>query len=116
MKVHSKICDFLRFAVKPLVGMDKDKLYKVLHDIVKNSIMPVVYPGAKRAIKFHNDRNDTVVIVTSTMDYLAEHIAEQLNINYVIASPMDKKMECSPVRLVVFLPFKTTKLQGSICS
>lgn len=78
--------------------------------------MPVVYPGAKRAIKFHNDRNDTVVIVTSTMDYLAEHIAEQLNINYVIASPMDKKMECSPVRLVVFLPFKTTKLQGSICS
>ena len=74
-----KVCDFLRFAVKPLV------------DIVKNSIMPVVYPGAKRAIKFHNDRNDTVVIVTSTMDYLAEHIAEQLNIKYVIASPMEKK-------------------------
>lgn len=86
-----KVCDFLKFAVKPLVGMDKDKLYKVLHDIVKNSIMPVVYPGAKRAIKFHNDRNDTVVIVTSTMDYLAEHIAEQLNIKYVIASPMEKK-------------------------
>lgn len=83
--------DFLKFAVKPLVGMDKETLYKVLHDIVKTSIMPVVYPGAKRAIKFHNDRNDTVVIVTSTMDYLAEHIAEQLNIRYVIASPMEKK-------------------------
>lgn len=111
-----KVCDFLRFAVKPLVGMDKDKLYKVLHDIVKNSIMPIVYPGAKRAIKFHNDRNDTVVIVTSTMDYLAEHIAEQLNIKYVIASPMEKKMEYSLVRSVVFLPFKKTKLPGSTCS
>lgn len=91
--------------------MDKDKLYKVLHDIVKNSIMPVVYPGAKRAIKFHNDRNDTVVIVTSTMDYLAEHIAEQLNIKYVIASPMEKKMEYSLVRSVVFLPFKRQSYQ-----
>lgn len=85
------VSEFLKFAVKPLVGMDRDSLYKVLHDIVKTSIMPLVYPGAKRAIRFHNDRNDTVVIVTSTMDYLAEHIAEQLNIKYVIASPMEKK-------------------------
>lgn len=85
------VSEFLKFAVKPLVGMDRDTLYKVLHDIVKTSIMPLVYPGAKRAIRFHNDRNDTVVIVTSTMDYLAEHIAEQLNIKYVIASPMEKK-------------------------
>ncbi len=85
------VSDFLKFAVKPLVGMNKDKLYKILHDIVKTTIIPVVYPGAKRAIKFHNDRHDTVVIVTSTMDYLAEHIAEQLDIKYVIASPMEKK-------------------------
>lgn len=85
------VSEFLKFAVKPLIGMDRDSLYKVLHDIVKTSIMPLVYPGAKRAIRFHNDRNDTVVIVTSTMDYLAEHIAEQLNIKYVIASPMEKK-------------------------
>lgn len=84
------INEFVKFAVKPLVGMPKDKLNEILSSTVRYKIIPVVKPGALRQIDFHNKRGDRIVIVTSTMDYLVEHVAKQLNISDYIAAPMEK--------------------------
>lgn len=84
------INEFVKFAVKPLVGLPKEKLNEILSTTVRDKIIPLVKPGALRQIDFHNKRGDRIVIVTSTMDYLVEHVANQLNISDYIAAPMEK--------------------------
>lgn len=81
---------FIRFAVEPLTGIAKDKLQALLSDCVKTCILPKVKPGALKQIDFHRKRGDCTVIVTSTMDYLVEHVALGLGISNIIAAPMER--------------------------
>lgn len=81
---------FVRFAVEPLVGIKKERLQEILSDCVKSRILPHVKKGALRAIDFHKKRGDTTVIVTSTMDYLVEHVAKGCGIDNIIAAPMER--------------------------
>ena len=84
------INDFVRFAVTPLLKLSKDEQYKVLHETVRDLIIPLVKPGAKRALEFHKKRGDRIFIVTSTCDYIVEHVALLLGIGDYIAAPMEK--------------------------
>lgn len=84
------INEFVRFAVTPLLKLSGEEQYKVLHDTVRDLIIPLVKPGAKRAIEFHKQRNDRIFIVTSTCDYIVEHVASLLGISDYIAAPMEK--------------------------
>ena len=84
------INDFVRFAVTPLLKLSKDEQYKVLHETVRDLIIPLVKPGAKRALDFHKKRGDRIFIVTSTCDYIVEHVASLLGISDYIAAPMEK--------------------------
>lgn len=84
------INEFVRFAVTPLLNFSKEKRDLVLDGIVKDHIYPKVRAGALKQIKFHQDRCDTVVIVTSTMDYLVEVVARYLNIEYYLGAPMEQ--------------------------
>lgn len=81
---------FMKFAVEPLVGLSKEKLNLILSDCVKTMILPRVKKGAKEAVAFHKERGDISLIVTSTMDYLVEHIAKGVGIDYIIAAPMER--------------------------
>lgn len=104
------INEFVKFACTPLLNLNKDELYNTLHKVVRDSIIPVVFKGAKERIKFHNDRGDTIVIVTSTMDYLVEHVAEQLNIKYFIAAPMEKVNGVITGRQCGLVPYQKDKV------
>ena len=84
------INEFVRFAVTPLLKLSKDEQYKVLHETVRDLIIPLVKPGAKRALEFHKSRGDRIFIVTSTCDYIVEHVASLLGISDYIAAPMEK--------------------------
>ena len=84
------INEFVRFAVTPLLNFNKEKRDLILDSIVKNFIYPKVRAGALKQIKFHQDRGDTVVIVTSTMDYLVQVVARYLNVEYYLGAPMEQ--------------------------
>ena len=84
------INEFVRFAVTPLLKLSKEEQYKVLHETVRDLIIPLVKPGAKRALEFHKSRGDRIFIVTSTCDYIVEHVASLLGISDYIAAPMVK--------------------------
>jgi len=84
------INEFVRFAVTPLLKLSKYEQYKVLHETVRDLIIPLVKPGAKRALDFHKKRGDRIFIVTSTCDYIVEHVASLLGISDYIAAPMEK--------------------------
>ena len=84
------INEFVRFACTPLLGLDKDKLDEVLTTTIRDHIITKVRSGALDEIKFHQAKGNTIVIVTSTMDYLVQKVAYFLGIEHYIAAPMER--------------------------
>lgn len=76
---------FYDFAITPLMHLKMQEVDSIIHRIVKDTIIPHTMPGAVKAIKFHKDRGDIIVIVTSTMDYVVKHIASILGFDHFIA-------------------------------
>ena len=104
------INEFVRFAVTPLLNFTKEKRDLVLDNIVKNNIYPKVRLDALKQIKFHKDRGDTVVIVTSTMDYLVEVVARYLKVEYYLGAPMEQQGGRLTGRQAGIVPFQQDKI------
>ena len=82
------ITEFIEYIVSPLLPLDAKAQQEFLTALVTERILPLVKRGAYEAIEFHLKRQDTLVIVTSTVDYLVRHIARALGIAHVIAAPI----------------------------
>ena len=104
------INEFVRFAVTPLLNFSKEKRDLVLDNIVKNNIYPKVRLDALKQIKFHKDRGDTVVIVTSTMDYLVEVVARYLKVEYYLGAPMEQQDGRLTGKQAGIVPFQQDKI------
>lgn len=104
------INEFVRFAVTPLLKFTKEKRDLVLDNIVKNNIYPKVRLDALKQIKFHKDRGDTVVIVTSTMDYLVEVVARYLKVEYYLGAPMEQQGGRLTGKQAGIVPFQQDKI------
>ena len=104
------INEFVRFAVTPLLNFTKEKRDLVLDNIVKNNIYPKVRLDALKQIKFHKDRGDTVVIVTSTMDYLVEVVARYLKVEYYLGAPMEQRGGRLTGKQAGIVPFQQDKI------
>ena len=104
------INEFVRFAVTPLLNFSKEKRDLVLDNIVKNNIYPKVRLDALKQIKFHKDRGDTVVIVTSTMDYLVEVVARYLKVEYYLGAPMEQQGGRLTGKQAGIVPFQQDKI------
>ena len=104
------INEFVRFAVTPLLNFTKEKRDLVLDNIVKNNIYPKVRLDALKQIKFHKDRGDTVVIVTSTMDYLVEVVASYLKVEYYLGAPMEQRGGRLTGKQAGIVPFQQDKI------
>lgn len=83
-----KIEDFILYAIKPIVGMDKAKRDKLIYDCVDSKILPKVKAKALECIKEHQAQHNTLVIVSATVDYIIQAVADRLGINYIIAAPI----------------------------
>ncbi len=105
------INDFVRFAVTPLLKLSAEEQQQVLHDTIKDKIIPLIKPGAKKALEFHKSRNDRIFIVTSTCDYIVEHVASMLGIDSIIAAPMEKIDGRLTGRQCGIVPFQEDKVK-----
>ncbi len=83
-----KIEDFIMHSIQPIVGMSKEQRDFIVKDCVQKLILPKVKTKAKEAIEFHRKRQDTLVVVSATVDYLITQIAHCLDIEHVIAAPI----------------------------
>ena len=104
------INEFVRFAVTPLLNFSKEKRDHVLDSIVKNYIYPKVRKDALTQIKFHQERGDTVVIVTSTMDYLVQVVARYLMVEYYLGAPMELQGGRLTGKQAGIVPFQQDKI------
>ncbi|MCR5536652.1 MAG: HAD-IB family hydrolase [Succinivibrio sp.] len=83
-----KVTQFLDYVVSPLLPLSAAQQQEVLRNLVRERIVPLVKPGALKAIRAHQERHDTLVIVSSTADYIVREVGRALGIPHVIAAPI----------------------------
>ena len=81
------IKDFIIYAMQPLVGKTMDEINSIIAPCLNDIILKKIRPGALKAIAYHKQKNDTLVIVSATVDYMIENVAKHLGIDHVIAAP-----------------------------
>lgn len=77
---------YLAFALKPLAEHDLKTLEQWRQDFMDSRIMPMIKPTAQRLVDKHRRAGDTLIIITSTMDFITRPIAQAFGIEHLIAS------------------------------
>jgi HAD superfamily hydrolase (TIGR01490 family) len=77
---------FLRFQLEPLAREPLDRLLAWRKQVLVEHIRPRIRPAAARLVGLHARAGHEVVMITATLRFLVEPIAEELAIPHVIAS------------------------------
>ena len=80
------IHEYLAFALSPLAQHDLSTLEQWRRDFMHSKILPMIKPKAQNLVDKHRQAGDTLVIVTSTMDFITQPIAQEFGIEHLIAS------------------------------
>ncbi len=80
------IHDYLAFALRPLAQHDRAALEQWRAQFLQCKVLPMIKPGARELIAKHRRAGDTLVIATSTNDFITEPIAAELGVDNLIAS------------------------------
>ena len=80
------IYEFLAFSLKPLSENETEKLHQLRQIFIDQEIQKILLPKAFELIKSHEDKNDTLMIITATNRFVTEPIAKLLGIDYLLAT------------------------------
>jgi HAD superfamily hydrolase (TIGR01490 family) len=80
------IADYLRFALRPLTEHNSAELQDWREQFMRIKILPMITPAARALVARHRDQGDTLVIITSTNDFIAAPIAVEFGVPHLIAS------------------------------
>jgi putative phosphoserine phosphatase/1-acylglycerol-3-phosphate O-acyltransferase len=75
--------------VKWVRGMPEQTLINLCCEISGKVLIPSVYQEAREEIKMHQEKGGKVVILSSALTWICNHIAENLNIDEVICSGLE---------------------------
>lgn len=76
---------FLEFQLKALAENDKTLLEAWRKDYIIEKVHPVLLPKALKLIEDHRQQGHELMIITATNRFITQPIADQLNINNLIA-------------------------------
>ncbi|WP_423824198.1 HAD family hydrolase [Salinisphaera sp. SPP-AMP-43] len=76
---------YQRFVLAPLIEQPA-RMEQLRQRFVAERIAPVVAPHARAVVDFHQQRGDTVAIITATNRFVTAPIAELLGIEHLIAT------------------------------
>lgn len=77
---------YLRFALQPLSQHALSNLIDWRREFLDEKIAPIMLPAAARLLQRHRDQGDTLMIITATNDFITGPIAEQLGVDYLLAT------------------------------
>ena len=80
------IHEFARFAFKPLSEHPLETLHQWRDEFVEQKIKPIMLQKGIDAIEQHRNKNDVLVIITSTNRYITEPIAKLFNVDQLLAT------------------------------
>lgn len=80
------IYDYLAFALRPLSKHDRSTLEAWRYEFVRIKVMPMITPAARQLVDKHRDAGQTLVIITSTNDFITRPIAAEFGVENLIAT------------------------------
>ena len=82
---------YLEFSCSILTKFSIEDLAKFHKEFISTFISPFILPKAIQLIKYHRDKGDRLLVITSTNHFIAEPIVSLLGIDTVISSELEIK-------------------------
>lgn len=76
---------YMHTILTPLAGMSTLTVSGWIRRFIQRDILPRVYPAARERLAFHQQRGDTIVIISASGEHLVAPIAEQLGAHGALA-------------------------------
>lgn len=77
--------EYMQTTLSPLEGMGTLTVSGWVRRFIQRDILPRVYPSARERMAWHQQRGDTVMVVSASGEHLVVPIAEQLGANGALA-------------------------------
>ena len=79
------IHEYLEFAMRPLTEYEPDEMHAERERFLAERIDPLISQRARDLIRHHEERGDTLLIITATNGFVTYPIAGRLGIAHIIA-------------------------------
>lgn len=76
---------YMRTTLSPLTGMTATTVSGWIRRFIQRDILPRVYPAARERICWHQERGDTVMVISASGEHLVAPIAQQLGTTDALA-------------------------------
>ncbi|WP_370250103.1 HAD family hydrolase [Thalassolituus sp.] len=109
------IHEYLEFAMRPLTEYDADRMHSERETFLNERIEPLITEKARDLIRHHEERGDTLLIITATNGFVTYPVADRLGIAHIIAplpEVIDGKYTGKTVGIPSFQEGKVTRLQA----
>ena len=109
------IHEYLEFAMRPLTEYDADHMHAERDIFLNDRMEPLVSQKARNLIRHHEERGDTLLIITATNGFVTYPIAERLGIAHIIAphpEVIDGRYTGKTVGIPSFQDGKVTRLKS----
>ena len=80
------IFEFLEFSLAPLAKMEMKELAQLHNQFMQDCILPIITNKSRALIQQHIDKKDTLLIITATNLFITAPIADELNIQNILAT------------------------------
>jgi len=76
---------YMTTTLSPLAGMATSTVSGWIRRFIQRDILPRVYPAARERLRWHQQRGDTVIIISASGEHLVTPIAQQLGADCALA-------------------------------
>lgn len=77
--------EYMSTTLSPLAGMAAPTVAGWIRRFIQRDILPRVYPSARERISWHQQRGDTVIVISASGEHLVEPIAQHLGADGALA-------------------------------
>ncbi|RXJ71593.1 HAD-IB family hydrolase [Veronia nyctiphanis] len=86
---NQNLDEYLTFALSPLVSMPTTDVSALVDECITTRIIPTVYPEAKALIDKLSEENTQMVIISASVSFLVEAIAEKLGLKNALGVDLE---------------------------
>lgn len=77
--------EYMATTLSPLVGMGTLTVSGWVRRFIQRDILPRVYPSAREKMAWHQQRGDTIIVISASGEHLVSPIAQQLGAHGALA-------------------------------
>ena len=105
------IVRYLKFVLRPLAENDPADLRRWREDFMSDKVRPMITPAARGLVAKHRSAGDTLLIITSTIEFVARPIAAEFGVDQLIASEGEQIDGCYTGRVLGTPCYREGKVQ-----